>query len=137
MIASQINDHMSHEVPLWRVLRVANLVQLAAGILLLVTVLTGLGGLPGVFVGVFVYVSAQGFVFPNGSAIAMMRHGAIAGTASAVLGTNQFVIAAIATIFLGLLDNPAVPMAVVIAVCAVAATALNYLTLGAGLETAA
>jgi DHA1 family bicyclomycin/chloramphenicol resistance-like MFS transporter len=134
--ASQINGWISHRVPVWRVLRAANLVQSAAGILLLLTVLTGVGGLPGVFVGVFFYISAQGFVFPNGSAIAMMRHGPIAGTASALLGTNQFLIAAVCTIFLGFLENPAVPMAVMIAICAVTATTLNYLTLGAKLELA-
>jgi len=133
--ASQINGGISHRVPVWRVLRAANLMQFAAGIWLLVAVLTGKGGLPGVFLGVFFYVSAQGFVFPNGSAIAMMRHGPIAGTASALLGTNQFLIAAIGTIFLGFIENPAVPMALVIAICATAATVLNYLTLGAKLET--
>jgi len=132
--ASQINGRMPHHVPLWRVLRVANLVQLSAGILLLFAVLTGSGGLPGVFLGVFVYVSAQGFVFPNGSAIAMMRHGKIAGTASALLGTNQFLIAAAAATTLGFLDNPAVPMALVIAGCAIASTVLNFATLGAKLE---
>jgi DHA1 family bicyclomycin/chloramphenicol resistance-like MFS transporter len=136
VVASQINGRMSHRIPLWRVLRTANLVQLAAGILLLVTVLTGVGGLAGVFVGVFVYVSAQGFVFPNGSAIAMMRHGKIAGTASAMLGTNSFLIAAACVTFLGFLENPAVPMAIVIAGCAVASTLLNFLTLGPRLETA-
>jgi DHA1 family bicyclomycin/chloramphenicol resistance-like MFS transporter len=136
VVASQINGRMSHRIPLWRVLRTANLVQLAAGILLLITVLTGIGGLAGVFVGVFAYVSAQGFVFPNGSAIAMMRHGKIAGTASAMLGTNSFLIAAACVTFLGFLENPAVPMAIVIAGCAVASTLLNFLTLGPRLETA-
>jgi MFS transporter, DHA1 family, multidrug resistance protein len=134
VVASQINGHMPRRVPLWRVLRAANLVQLAAGVLLLASVLTGIGGLAGVFLGVFAYVSAQGFVFPNGSAIAMMRHGKIAGTASALLGTNQFLIAAVATIFLGFLDNPAVPMAIVIAASGIASTLLNFLTLGAKLE---
>ncbi len=137
VVASQINGRMSHRVPLWRVLRAANMVQSAAGIELLLTVLTGVGGMPGVFLGLFVYVSAQGFVFPNGSAIAMMRHAPIAGTASALLGTNQFLIAAVTTIFLGFIENPAVPMAIVIAGCALSATLLNYLTLGAHLETAA
>jgi MFS transporter, DHA1 family, multidrug resistance protein len=136
IVASQINGRMPHRIPIWRVLRIANLTQLAAGILLLAAVLTGVGGLAGVFAGVFVYVSAQGFVFPNGSAIAMMRHGKIAGTASALLGTNQFLIAAITTTFLGFLDNPVVPMAIVIAGCAVASTVLNFLTLGPRLETA-
>jgi MFS transporter, DHA1 family, multidrug resistance protein len=134
--ASQINGRMSHKTPLWRVLRNANLVQLVAGLLLLVAVLTNTGGLAAVFVCIFAYIAAQGFVFPNGSAIAMMRHGEIAGTASALLGTNQFLIAAIATIFLGLVENPAVPMAMVIAGCAVASTVLNFLTLGDRLEIA-
>jgi MFS transporter, DHA1 family, multidrug resistance protein len=132
--ASQVNGRMSHRTPIWRVLRNANLVQLAAGLLLLAAVMTGVGGLAAACV--FVYVAAQGFVFPNGSAIAMMRHGDIAGTASALLGTNQFLIAAIATIFLGLLEDPALPMAMVIAGCAVASTVLNYLTLGERLEIA-
>jgi DHA1 family bicyclomycin/chloramphenicol resistance-like MFS transporter len=133
--ASQINGRMPHRIPIWRVLQVANLVQLVAGILLLSCVLSGVGGLPGVFVCLFVYVSAQGFVFPNGSAIAMMRHGRIAGTASALLGTNQFMIAAISTTFLGFIENPAIPMAIVIAGCGVAAALLNFLTLGTKLET--
>jgi DHA1 family bicyclomycin/chloramphenicol resistance-like MFS transporter len=134
--ASQINGRMSHRIPIWQVLRYANLVQLFAGLLLLVVVLTGAGGLAAVFACVFVYIAAQGFVFPNGSAIAMMRHGEIAGTASALLGTNQFLLAAIAAIFLGLLENPAIPMAIVIAICAVASTLLNFLTRGKRLEIA-
>lgn len=136
VVASQINGRLPKSIPLWKVLRGANLVQLVAGALLLFTVLTGVGGLPGVFISVFLYVAAQGFVFPNGSAIAMMRHGKIAGTASALLGTNQFLIAAITTTFLGFLDNPATPMAIVIAACGVASTTLNFLTLGAKLEAA-
>ena len=136
VVASQINGRMPHRVPLWRVLRTANLVQLAAGTLLLATVLTGIGGLAALFAGIFVYIAAQGFVFPNGSAIAMMRHGNIAGSASALLGTNQYLIAGIFTIFLGFIENPAVPMAIVIAGCAAAATLLNFLTLGSRLETA-
>jgi DHA1 family bicyclomycin/chloramphenicol resistance-like MFS transporter len=134
VVASQINGRMPRTIPLWRVLRMANLVQMTAGFLLLASVLTGIGGLAGVFVGVLGYVGAQGFVFPNGSAIAMMRHGKIAGTASALLGTNQFLIAAVATIFLGFIDNPAVPMALVIAASGIASTILNFLTLGRKLE---
>ena len=71
------------------------------------------------------------------SAIAMMRHGNMAGTASALLGTNQFVIAAVTTIVLGFIDNSsAMPMAIVIAGCGIAATGLNFLTLGSRLDVA-
>jgi DHA1 family bicyclomycin/chloramphenicol resistance-like MFS transporter len=135
--ASQVNGRMLHGVPLWRVLRVANLVQLVAGFTLLAAALTGFGGIVGIFVPVFVYVAANGFVFPNGSAIAMTRHGNIAGMASALLGTNQFTIAAIATIALGTIESStALPMAIVIAGCGTVAALLNFLTLGAKLEVA-
>lgn len=136
VIASQINGWMPDRIPLWKVLRVANLVQTVAGFALVAAVLTGFGGIYAVWTGIFVYVFAQGFVFPNGSAIAMMRHGEIAGSASALLGTNQFIIAAFATLFLGVIENTTIPMAVLIAVCAVVSTFLNYLTLGPRLETA-
>ena len=132
--ASQINGRMSHAIPLWKVLLAANWAQLIAGLILLACVLTGFGGVVGVAFGVFIFVSAQGFVFPNGSAIAMMRHGDIAGTASAMLGTNQFLIAAFTTAFLGFVANPAIPMAVVIAVCSAIALVINYATLGRRLE---
>ena len=133
---SQINGHMSRSIPLWKVLRIANIVQLVSGLFLLAAVVTGFGGLWTVFPCIFVFVGAQGFVFPNGSAIAMMRHGKIAGTASALLGTNQFIIAAAATAVLGILDNPALPMALVIAGCSIAGLILNFLTLGPRLEQA-
>src|SRR5580658_9463174 len=135
--ASQVNGRMSHKIALWKVLRVANLVQLGSGVAVLATAATGFGGLIGIFAPVFVYVSATGFVFPNGSTIAMMRHGNMAGTASALLGTNQFVIAGATTIVLGMIDNSsAMPMAIVIAGCGAAATTLNYFTLGSKLDVA-
>lgn len=134
---SQINGRMSRRVPLWKVLRIANSVQLVAGLALLYTAATGFGGATGVFVPVFVYMCAAGFVFPNGNTIAMMRHGKMAGMASALLGTNQFAIAAIATIALGVIESTtALPMAVVLAACGAAAAILNFLTLGPRLEIA-
>lgn len=136
VVGSQINGRMSHRIPLWRVLRTANILQFFSGLVLLAIVFSGIGGMWGVFGCVFVYISAQGFVFPNGAAIAMMRHGNIAGTASAWLGTTQFLIAAALTTFLGFIHDPTVPMAIVMAGSAGASTLLNFLALGAKLETA-
>ena len=128
--ASQVNGRMSYRVPLPKVLRNANLVQLASGILLLTAALTGFGGPAAIFLPVFIYMCAAGFVFPNGTAMAMSRHGKIAGTASALLGTNQFFIAAVSTTILALIEtSSARPMAIVIAGCGIAATLLNFLTL--------
>ncbi len=134
--ASQVNGRMPRRIPIWVVLRVANVVQLVSGVLTLAAALTGIGGPVAVFVPVFVYVCAAGFVFPNGSAIAMVRHGNIAGTASALLGTNQFLIAAVSTTILGFIENPsALPMAIVISGCGLAATLLNWMTLGSRIDT--
>jgi MFS transporter, DHA1 family, multidrug resistance protein len=130
--ASQVNGRLSYRMPLTKVLRNANLVQLAAGVPLLAAALTGFGGPFAVFVPVFIYMCATGFVFPNGSTIAMMHHPQIAGTASALLGTNQFIIAAASTTVLAVIaTSSALPMAIVIAGCGVAATLLNFLTLRA------
>jgi DHA1 family bicyclomycin/chloramphenicol resistance-like MFS transporter len=52
----------------------------------------------------------------------MAPHGRVAGNASALLGTLQFVIGAVAGALVGILYNgTAVPMAEVIALCEVAA----------------
>jgi DHA1 family bicyclomycin/chloramphenicol resistance-like MFS transporter len=137
VFAAQVNGRLPHRIQPWRILRVANIVQLGAAILLIASVVTGIGGLPAVFFGIFVFVATQGFVFPNGSTIAMMRYSGMAGTASALLGTGQFFIAAVAASFLGFLDDPAVPMAVVMLVCAIISLALNFRVLGPHLENAA
>ncbi len=136
IISSQINGSMPRHVPIWRVLRLSNLVQFASGVLVLAAASTGAGGMIGIFAPVFAYMCAAGFVFPNGNTIAMMRHGNMAGMASALLGVNQFTIAAATTIVLGYIDNAsAMPMAIVIAGCGLAATLLNFATLGSKLET--
>jgi len=136
--ASQVNGRMSYRISLSKVLRNANLVQLAAGLLLLGAALTGIGGPAAVFLPVFVYMCAAGFVFPNGTTLAMTHHAKIAGTESALLGTNQFFIAAVSTTVLALIEtSSALPMAIVIAGCGIAATLLNFLTLSSRAALAA
>ena len=133
--SSQINGRMPHRIALWKVLRAANVVQLVAGVLMVASAFTGVGGPYGVFIPVFAYMCGAGFVFPNGSAIAMMRHGNMAGMASALLGTIQFIIAAVGTILMGTIESStAIPMTVIICACGVAATAFNFATLGEKLE---
>ena len=54
---------------------------------LLVTTVTGLGGLAGFLIPLAVLIAAIGFSFPNAPAVALSRHGATAGTAAALLGS--------------------------------------------------
>lgn len=136
--ASQVNGRISYRIPLTKVLRNANMVQFAAGIPLFAAAVTGRGGPFAIFVPVFIYMCAAGFVFPNGSTIAMMHNPKIAGTASALLGTNQFLIAAISTTVLAVIEtSSALPMAIVIAGCGLAATVVNLSALNWKPEVAA
>ncbi|MDB5963724.1 MAG: transporter, partial [Polaromonas sp.] len=62
--------------------------------------------------------------------LALEEHGAIAGTASALMGTLQFVTGAIVMAVVGLfVDGTALPMLAGIAGCAVIAMALSWPTL--------
>ena len=66
---------------------------------------------------------------PNTTALAMAPHGSVAGSASALLGTLQFVLGATAGTLVGVMGNgTAVPLAAVIAGCGAAAFAM-YQTL--------
>jgi DHA1 family bicyclomycin/chloramphenicol resistance-like MFS transporter len=82
---------------------------------LLITALTDFGGLLGFMVPLFFVVSAAGLSFPNAPAIALRRHGDIAGTAAAVLGAVQFMIGGSIAPLVGALDDgTAIPLAAII-----------------------
>jgi DHA1 family bicyclomycin/chloramphenicol resistance-like MFS transporter len=87
---------------------------------------TGFGGFPGILVPLFCYIACHGLVLPNTTALAMAPHGKVAGSASALLGTLQFVLGAIAGSLIGAFANgTAVPMAAVVAGCGVSAFLAN------------
>jgi DHA1 family bicyclomycin/chloramphenicol resistance-like MFS transporter len=101
-----------------RVLGIANLVNFLLCLVLLAMALTNTAGLIGILVPLFFIVSLRGLTFPNASAGAMAPFPEKAGSASALLGSVQFAIAAIASAAVGILhDGTAVPMAAVITVC--------------------
>ncbi|MFS0694151.1 Bcr/CflA family multidrug efflux MFS transporter [Streptomyces nitrosporeus] len=100
-------------------------ISVAAVALLLMTsgVFGELGLLP-VAAGLFVLMSAMGLAMPNTNTQALMRTRHAAGSASALLGTSQFLIGAIASPLVGIAgERTAVPMAVVQVVCALSAAA--------------
>lgn len=128
--ASQINGRLLHGVPAVRVLRFASAVQLAAGLALIAAVVSGTGGLTGIYLPLFAYVSCIGLVFPNGAAVALAGHAEVAGMASAMLGTLQFGAAAISTSLLGAIgEGSALPMAAVVLVSGALAAGLSVFAL--------
>ena len=72
-----------------------------------------------------------GLVFHSSAVLAMDPHGPIAGTASALMGTLQFLVGACVMAVIGLFANASArPMVLGIATCAVAALVVTWLTLG-------
>jgi len=77
----------------------------------------------------FICISSLGCILPNASACAMNGQGARAGSASAMLGCLQFTVAAGAAALVGVLhDGSAMPMAMVISLCAVLVVSMAMLT---------
>lgn len=77
----------------------------------------------------FVCIASLGCIVPNASACAMSGQGARAGSASAMLGCLQFSVAAGAAALVGVLhDGSAMPMAMVISLCAIVVVSVAMLT---------
>jgi MFS transporter, DHA1 family, multidrug resistance protein len=125
--ASQINRWLASRFDAARVLRVVLPVAAAAGLVMVTNAWTGFGGFPGLLVPLFCFITCHGFVLPNTTALAMAPHGRVAGSASALLGTMQFVLGATAGGLVGAFGNgTSVPLAGVIAGCAVLALAAHH-----------
>lgn len=102
----------------------AVIVLASVALLLMTSGVFGDVGLVPVATGLFVLMSAMGLAMPNTNTQALMRTKHAAGSASALLGTSQFMIGAVASPLVGIAgEATAVPMAVVQLVCAVGAMA--------------
>ena len=120
--ASQVNRYLTGRMEPHRIVRMVLPVAMAAGLALVADAATGFGGFPGILLPLFVFIACHGFVMPNTTAMAMAPHGTVAGSASALLGTLQFVLGAVAGALVGLLGNgTAVPFGGVIAACGIGA----------------
>ncbi len=127
MAGSYANSRYLNGFSADRLLKSANLLQFGAGLALVVAAKTGWGGVPALWIPLFLYVASIGVSFPNGSAIALAGHARIAGIASALLGTNQFGLATFSTAILSSIPNTtAMPMAAVICACGALAALINF-----------
>jgi DHA1 family bicyclomycin/chloramphenicol resistance-like MFS transporter len=124
--ASQVNAWLARRTEAGRILRLVLPVSLLAGVALLANAYSGFGGFPGILVPLFVFIATHGFVMPNTTALAMAPHGSVAGSASALLGSVQFVLGAAAGTLVGAVGNgTAVPLAAVLAACGAGAFAIH------------
>jgi DHA1 family bicyclomycin/chloramphenicol resistance-like MFS transporter len=131
VIGAQINGRVLHGHAPERLMRFSAFVQAVAGALLVLAVVTGVGGIVGLAALLLLYMSTIGFVFPNAVAIALANHGRIAGMASALLGTLQFSMAGIAVLVLGTVNSTTpFPMAATICACGVLGVVTHLSMLG-------
>lgn len=102
---------------------------LACGLALLLVALAKPQALWPLLIPLFGCIACLGILLPNASACAMAGQGRHAGSASALLGSLQFVIAASAATMVGVLhDGSAWSVAVVIFVCGLLAVGLSLFT---------
>jgi DHA1 family bicyclomycin/chloramphenicol resistance-like MFS transporter len=118
--ASQLNSLLLRKYKSEQIVRVALFCQSITGLLLFVGALTGKIELMSTILLIFVFLSCQGFTFPNTSALSLAPFTSIAGSASALLGAIQMGLGSLATALVSFLSNhTALPMTGVMASCAV------------------
>lgn len=118
--ASQINTLLLRKYTSEQITRVTLFCQCLTGITLVAGALLNLLGLYSTIFLILVFLSTQGFAFPNTSALSLAPFTRNAGTASALMGALQLGIGAVATALVSMLNNKtAIPMAGVMCVCAI------------------
>jgi DHA1 family bicyclomycin/chloramphenicol resistance-like MFS transporter len=121
VLSAQVNAALVRRVAPIRLLRTALVAQLALSVLLLVVAVTELGGLIGLLVALWLVLAFQGLIPANASALAMSRHGEIAGTSAAMIGAIQSLLAGLVSPIVGLLGSDTVAMSSVMLGAGVAA----------------
>ncbi|HET7117783.1 MAG TPA: multidrug effflux MFS transporter [Hanamia sp.] len=117
--ASQVNTLLLRKYSSEQIIRATLFCQCLAGIALVLGTWFHLLGLFSTIFLIWVFLSTQGFAFPNSSALCLAPFTKNAGTASALMGAIQLGIGAISTAMVSIFaNNTAMPMAAVMCVCA-------------------
>ncbi|WP_266171855.1 multidrug effflux MFS transporter [Dyella subtropica] len=128
--AAQFTGKLGARYGLSRLVRTAVVGYAVTMVALLLLNLAGINQLGVLMALLFVGYGFLGLVIPSSAVLALEEHGKIAGTASALLGTMQFVTGACVIAVIGrFIDSTARPMVAGIAVCSVVALVLAQKTL--------
>ncbi|MCP2254544.1 MFS transporter, DHA1 family, bicyclomycin/chloramphenicol resistance protein [Prauserella aidingensis] len=112
---TQVNARLVGRFSQQSLLRTGLLAGTAAGVVAVVAAASGFG-LPVLLPAVYVIMAANGMVMPNAMALAMADHPDKAGSASALLGVLQFLVAGASSPLIGLFgESSAVPMVTLMA----------------------
>lgn len=117
---SQLNNIMLRRLKSEDIARSALMIQAIVGFTMLILALTNFLTLYGIIFLIFCFLACQGFVFPNTSALALNPFTKSAGSASALLGSIQLSIGAIASVLVSFFHNKTnIPMVSIMAACAI------------------
>lgn len=120
ILSSQLNSILLRKYKSEQIIRVALFCQSITGIILFGGSFYGWIGLAGTIVLALVFLSCQGFTFPNSSALSMAPFSKNAGSASALMGGIQMAIGALASAIVSFLSNHTpLPMTGGMACCAI------------------
>jgi DHA1 family bicyclomycin/chloramphenicol resistance-like MFS transporter len=120
--SSQLNTLALKKYTSEQMIGLALACQSVIGLLLPITFLSGWGDLYSTLILIFLFLSCQGFIFPNASALSLAAFGHNAGNASALLGAVQLSIGALASALVSVLqDGSALSMTGVMAACPIIA----------------
>jgi DHA1 family bicyclomycin/chloramphenicol resistance-like MFS transporter len=129
--AAQFTAKLGGKFGLAPLVKAAVAAYAAVVVVLLVLNLLGFDQLFVILPLLFVAYGFLGLVVPTTAVLALDAHGAIAGTAAALMGTLQFLTGALMMALVGLfVDGTALPMVVGISACALLAYLLARTTLG-------
>jgi DHA1 family bicyclomycin/chloramphenicol resistance-like MFS transporter len=127
---SQFTGHLGKRFGLVPVVKWAVAAYAAMMTLLMLVNLAGIERLDVILGMLFIGYGFLGLVVPTTAVLSLEEHGAIAGTASALMGTLQFVTGAVVMAVIGpFADGTARPMVIGIAGCAILAFAIACITL--------
>ena len=126
---SQLNNLMLKKFTSAQIFRVVLVAQSTVGVLLFLGSVFDLLNLYSTTALIFLFLSCQGFSFPNSAALSLAPFTKEAGSASALMGALQMALGALASAFVGLINNgTTLPMTGVMAGCAI--TGLIILSFG-------
>jgi DHA1 family bicyclomycin/chloramphenicol resistance-like MFS transporter len=129
ILVAQLNAKLVARYGPIRLLKRGVWLYLSFGLILLLVALARMPLLWPLLIPLFGCIACLGVLLPNASACAMAGQGQHAGSASALLGSVQFVIAATTASLVGVLhDGSARPVALLIFSCGVLTVAVNYFT---------
>ena len=124
VLGAQVNAALVRRVAPIRILRVAVVLTVLLTAVLLAVTLTGAGGLWSLVVVLWLVLALVNFAPPNAIAIALGRHGAMAGTAAAFIGSLQAGTGGVVANLSGVLGGGPVAMAAVMLASATVALAV-------------